>query len=461
MRLLFIWSMVFLITTPSLLKATDPWLKADSILNSIKEPQFPNRSYKITDYKGKSGSGFDNTKIINRLIDRCSKAGGGKVVIPEGVFFTGPITLKSNVNLHLEEGAVLKFSNNPADYTPFVETRWEGMDVINYRPLIYANGVTNIAVTGNGKLDGQATNETWWWMKGRTNYGWDKSMPSQYDTGRPKLMKWVDENTPIKERVLTQKDLLRPQFISPIHSSNILIEGVTIVDAPFWVIHPIFCNNIIVRNVSVISHGPNNDGCNPESCRNVLIEGSTFDTGDDCIAIKSGRNNDGRNTPIPSENIVVRNCFMKDGHGGVVMGSEISAGVRNVFVEDCQMDSPELERVVRIKSNTVRGGFVDGLYLRNIEVGECKGPIFLIELDYEPEDGTGDFPPVIKNIVMDNVTSNKSKNGVLIRGLKESIQITDIDFINCHFNNVTHPVSISGAKNINFKNFNTNVVEVK
>ena len=461
MKTIFLWSVIFLLSTPFLLKASEPWLKADSILEIIKEPQFPDRNFKITDYKGKAGGSFDNTKIINRLIDRCSKSGGGKIVIPEGIFFTGPITLKSNVNLHLEEGAVLKFSNNPADYTPFVETRWEGMDVINYRPLIYANGVTNIAVTGKGKLDGQASNETWWWMKGRLNFGWDESMPSQYDTGRPKLMDWVDKNTPIKERVLTEKDLLRPQFISPIHSSNILIEGVTIVDAPFWVIHPIFSNNIIVRNVSIISHGPNNDGCNPESCQNVLIEGSTFDTGDDCIAIKSGRNNDGRNTAIPSENIIVRNCYMKDGHGGVVMGSEISAGVRNVFVEDCKMDSPDLKRVIRIKSNTVRGGFVDGLYIRNITVGECSGPIFIIELDYEPEDGVGDFPPIIRNVVMDNVTSNKSEYGVHIKGLEDSIQISNIDFINCHFDNVTYPVSIAGAKNINFKNFNTSVVEVK
>lgn len=461
MRTILIWGLVILFANPLLVSASDPWLKADSILNNIKEPQFANRSYLLTDYKGKEGSNFDNGKIINKLINQCSKRGGGRVVIPAGVFHTGPITLKSNVNLHLEEGAVLKFSNNPADYVPFVETRWEGMDVINYRPLIYANGATNIAVTGKGKLDGQATNETWWWMKGRTNYGWDKSMPSQYNTGRPKLMDWVDQNTPIKERVLTQKDLLRPQFISPIHSSNILIEGVTIVDAPFWVIHPIFSNNIIVRDVTIVSHGPNNDGCNPESCTNVLIEGSTFDTGDDCIAIKSGRNNDGRNTPIPSENIIVRNCYMRDGHGGVVMGSEISAGVRNVFVENCKMDSPELERVVRIKSNTVRGGFVDQLHLRNIEVGECKEAVFLIELDYEPEDGIGDFPPSITNIVLDNVTSNKSEHGVLIKGLENNIQISNIDFINCHFNNVKIPVSISGVKNVTFTNFNTTVAEIK
>ena len=350
----------------------DPWQKAEKILEQITDPVFPDRDFLITKNGGKPGSKNDNTKVINRLIEKCSKAGGGRVIIPAGEFYTGPITLKSNVNLHLEEGATLMFSNNPSDYTPFVRTRWEGLDVINYRPLIYANNETNIAVTGKGKLDGRADNDSWWWMKEKEEYGWEEGMSSQYQTGRPKLMAMAENNVPVEERIMTQEDLLRPQFISPINCTNVLIEGVTIVRAPFWVIHPIFCENVTVRDVTVSSHGPNNDGCNPESSKYVLIEGCEFDTGDDCIAIKSGRNNDGRNTPIPSENIIVRNCHMKDGHGGVVMGSEISAGVSNVFVENCTMDSPDLDRVIRIKTNTVRGGYVRDIYIRNIEIGRAS-----------------------------------------------------------------------------------------
>lgn len=451
-----------LLAMPVIVSAeNDPWKRADEILQNISDPVFPDRSWDITKSGAKPGPRHDNTRTINRLIERASKAGGGKVVVPAGEFYTGPITLKSNVNLHLEEGAVLKFSNDPNDYVPFVRTRWEGLDVINYRPLIYAFEETNIAITGKGVLDGQADNNSWWWMKEKKEFGWKEGMSSQYQTGRPKLMKMAEDNVPVEQRVMTKDDLLRPQFVNPVSCTNVLIEGVTIIRAPFWVIHPIFCENLTVRDVTVNSHGPNNDGCNPESSRNVLIEGCEFDTGDDCIAIKSGRNNDGRNTPIPSENIIVRNCHMKDGHGGVVMGSEISAGVSNVFVEDCTMDSPELDRVIRIKTNTVRGGYVRDIYVRNIEVGECKEAVFRIELMYERRDGNGPYMPDIRNIVLENVNSQKSRYGVFIEGREEEIVVSDISFINCDFHNVETPTRISGSKNIEFKNVSFTVDEVK
>ena len=281
----------------------------------------------------------------------------------------------------------------------------------------------------------------------------------EHGGGRDRLMKMVLNNTPVAERQMTPNDCLRPQFINPSKCTNVLIDGVTIIRAPFWVIHPLFTNNLIVRNVNINSHGPNNDGCDPESCKNVLIENCTFNTGDDCIAIKSGRNNDGRNNPTLSENIIVRNCEMKDGHGGVVLGSEISAGVRNVFVENCRMDSPNLDRVIRIKSNTVRGGLIENLFVRNIEVGECGESVFRVELKYEKKEGKGPFLPVIRNMEMRNVTCHKSKYGVYIEGLDESIQVSDIRFVNCHFENVQIPTKISGARNINFENFNITLSE--
>lgn len=441
-----------------------PWDEAQTILSNIKAPTFPNKDFLITRYGAKPGSAAmkANTKAIAKAIDACSKQGGGRVVVPAGEWFTGPITLKSNVNLHISEGAVLKFSNNPMDYHPFVEIRWEGMDCINYRPLIYAYQQDNIAITGKGTLDGQATDETWWYMKGKKEYGWKDGLNSQeHGGGRDRLMQMVLSDTPLAQRVMTEADCLRPQFVSPTKCNNVLIEGVSIIRAPFWVVHPLFCNNVTVRDVHINSHGPNNDGCDPESCKNVLIEGCSFDTGDDCIAIKSGRNNDGRNTPIPSENIIVRNCEMKDGHGGVVMGSEISAGVRNVFVENCKMDSPNLDRVIRIKSNTVRGGVIENIFVRNVEVGVCDESVFRVEFKYEKKEGTGPFLPVVRNVELRNVTSHKSKYGVYIEGLDESIQISDVKFVDCHFENVQIPTKISGAKNIVFENFNLNLSEVK
>src|SRR5205823_3301880 len=176
---------------------------------------------------------------------------------------------------------------------------------------------------------------------------------------------------------------LRPNFIQPYRCRNVLIEGVTIVRSPMWEINPTLCTNVTVRGVTINSHGPNNDGCDPDSCRDVLIEGCTFDTGDDCIAIKSGRNADGRRLHVPSENIIVRGCRMKDGHGGVTVGSEISGHVRNVFAENCRMDSPNLETALRIKNNAARGGLLENFYFRNLTIGQVIHAVVTIDFNYE------------------------------------------------------------------------------
>jgi len=235
---------------------------------------------------------------------------------------------------------------------------------------------------------------------------------------------------------------------------NVLIEGLTLIDGPFWNVHPVYCQNVTVRNLTIKNHGPNGDGCNPDSCRDVLIEGCYFDTGDDCIAIKSGKNNDGRRVNIPSENIVVRGCQMKDGHGGVVMGSEMTGGVRNVFVEDCTMDSPNLDRALRIKSNSVRGGFVENVYMRNVTIGQVGDAVLKINFYYGEKD-TGRFTPMVRNINMENVTSRKSKYGLLIRAYDRA-PATDIRLKNCVFQNVAKSNVLEGVKNVQFDNVKIN-----
>ena len=208
--------------------------------------------------------------------------------------------------------------------------------------------------------------------------------------------------------------------------------------SPFWVIHPVLSQNITVRNCKIINNGPNGDGCDPESCENVLIENTIFHTGDDCIAIKSGRNADGRRKAVPSKNIIIRGCTMEDGHGGVVVGSEISAGVNNVFAENCKMDSPNLDRVLRIKTNTCRGGITEGIYMRNIEVGQCREAVLRINLVYEPKEiAERGHIPTVRNVYMENVTCQKSKYGILLNGLDEEDQIYNINVKNCSFNGVT------------------------
>ncbi len=243
-------------------------------------------------------------------------------------------------------------------------------------------------------------------------------------------------------------------MIQPYKCKNILIEGVTIKNSPMWHIHPVLSTNITVRNVKVVGHGPNNDGCNPESCKDVLIEGCYFDTGDDCIAIKSGRNNDGRRVNTPSENIVIRNCQMKDGHGGVVIGSEMTGGARNIFAENCTMDSPNLDRALRIKTNSVRGGTVENVYMRNVKIGQVAEAVLKINFNYGEGD-TGKFTPTVRNINMENVTSGKSKYGLSISGYERS-PITGIHLNNCTFDNVEKSNVLIGVENLTLKNVKIN-----
>jgi polygalacturonase len=431
------------------------WKQAGKVLKSIKEPKFPDRQFDIRDFGAKEAVEDYSNTAINKAIQECHKQGGGKVIVPAGNFFTGPIELKSNVCLHLEEGAVLKFSTNPEDYLPVVLSRWEGWDCYNLKPLIYAYEQENIAITGKGILDGQASSDNWWPWKSKKEYGWKEGMVSQEwngdkEAGRNRLARMEAEEIPVEERIMSIEDRLRPPFFQPYLCKNVLVEGITINRSPFWLLHPLLCENVIIRGVTMDSHGPNNDGCDPESCKNVLIEDCYFNTGDDCIAIKSGCNKDGFRWNTPSENIIIRRCVMKDGHGGVVIGSEISGGCRNVWAEDCEMDSPNLDRIVRLKTNPLRGGTIENLFVRNIQVGECKESVMRMELKYERVT-KGPNMPVIRNVILNNIQSNKSKYGVWIDGYTDHVSVHDILIRNCNFSNVEKGNLVIGAENVVFE----------
>ncbi|MEO6993065.1 MAG: glycoside hydrolase family 28 protein, partial [Lacunisphaera sp.] len=358
----------------------------------------------------------------------CAKAGGGRVVVPAGEWLTAAIRLKSGVNLHISEGATLKFIFEPAKY-PIVFTRWEGVECMNYSAFIYAFEQENIAITGKGTLDGGSTWDTWW--------SWNKKSDAttKQKTARDKLNAMGEEGVPVEQRVFGEGGFLRPNFIQPYRCKNILIEGVTIINSPMWELNPVLSENITIRGVQIHSHGPNNDGCDPESSRNILIEKCVFDTGDDCIAIKSGRNNDGRRVNVPSENIVIRDCSMQDGHGGVVLGSECTGGIRNVFVENCEMDSPHLDRALRFKDNAVRGGILENVFMRHVKIGQVGEAVLTIDLLYE-EGAKGAFKPIVRNVVLDHITSTGSPRLFYIRGFEGAI-IDNIRISNSTFNGVT------------------------
>ncbi|HEU5078625.1 MAG TPA: glycoside hydrolase family 88 protein [Opitutaceae bacterium] len=418
---------------------TPGWEKMAVVLSRIQAPKFAERDFKITDY-GAKADGSLATAAIRQAIEACSKAGGGRVVVPEGTFSTGAIHLLSGVNLHLRAGATLKFSANPADFLPIVMTRFEGIECFNYSPLIYAFEQRDIAITGEGTLDGSASEENWW--------GWTKRGKSKQRGDTKALGEMGAKGVPVEDRKFGEGHFLRPAFIQPYRCQNILIEGVKIRNSPMWEINPVLSKNITVRNVDILSHGPNNDGCDPESCEDVLIEGCTFDTGDDCIAIKSGRNDDGRRVGVASSNLVIRNCVMKDGHGGVVIGSEVAGGCHDVFVEDCQMDSPNLDRALRLKSNAMRGGVIENVFMRRVQVGRVKEAILTVDFLYE-EGPNGKYSPTARNIVIEQVTSKSTPRVLYIAGFPAAT-IDNILLKDCTFSGVETADLVEYAGKITF-----------
>ena len=434
-----------------LLAADDPWQTVmPGILARIKPPRFPNRTFHLT----ANGDGkTDCTAAFRAAIDQCSKAGGGRVVVAPGTYLTGAIHLKNNVNLEVSEGATIKFSTNPRDYLPVVFSRWEGVELFNYSPFIYAFEQRNIAITGKGTLDGQSNNEHWWLWNGRSAYGWKEGSGNQRDD-RNALFAMAEKGVPVRERVFGEGHYLRPQFIQPYRCENVLIEGVSIQNSPMWEIHPVLCRNVIVQDVKINSHGPNNDGCDPESCSDVLIKDCSFDTGDDCIAIKSGRNADGRRLNAPTENIIVQGCRMKDGHGGITVGSEISGGVRNLFAEKCKLDSQNLDHALRVKNNAMRGGLLEKLHFRNLEVGQVAHAVITIDFNYE-EGAKGAFTPVVRDYTVENLRSAKSKHALDVQGLP-SAPIFDLRLTNCTFDNVAEGNIVKNVKDALLDNVKIN-----
>jgi polygalacturonase len=390
-------------------RATAGWEQVGGILSRIKPPRFPDRTFTVTDYGAVGDNEKDCTGAFEKAILAAHQAGGGRVVVPPGTFLTGPIHLKSNVNLYVSDGAVINFFVDPNKYMPVVYTRFEGIECMNYSPLVYACEQENIAITGKGVLDGRASDENWW--------RWKRSQSGDVKT----LGKMGDTSVPVSQRIFGAGRQLRPNMIQTYKCKNVLIEGVTIKNSPMWHIHPVLSTNVTVRNVQVIGHGPNNDG---------------------------------RRVNTPSENIIIRNCQMKDGHGGVVIGSETSGGTRNVFAENCSMDSRNLDRALRIKTNSVRGGTIEKIYLRNIKIGQVAEAVLKVNFQYGEGDA-GDFTPIVRNINMENVTSGKSRYALSISGYERS-PITGIRLKNCIFNNVEKNNVLIGVKNLTMENVKIN-----
>ena len=442
-------------------QADGPWeIFFPQILNRIKAPAFANRDFDITKFGARGDGKLDCTDAIRRSVDACNRAGGGRVVVPAGEFSTGAIHLKSNVNLHVAKDATIKFDRDPKKYLPVVFTRWEGMELMNYSPFIYAFEQKNIAITGEGVIDGNADCDHWWPWKGRTGCGWKKGDPDQ-SKARALLYDYVAKATPVPQRVFGDGSYLRPQFIQPYRCQNVLIEGVTLRHSPMWQIHPVLCTNVTIRRVHVQREanatdqtGPNTDGCDPESCNDVLIEDCYFATGDDCIAIKAGRNDDGRRVAVPSQNIIIRGCHMEDGHGGITVGSEISGGVRNVFAMNCNLSSPRLDHALRFKNNAMRGGVLENMFFRGITVGEVAHAAITVDFNYE-EGANGKYTPVLRNLEVQDLKSGKSQYAMDLQGFPNA-PIVDVHLANCTFDNTARPSIVKNVKGLTLRNVRVN-----
>lgn len=409
------------------------WAEAERIRARIAPPRFPRREWSITRFGARSGE--DAGDAISRAVTACHTAGGGRVRVPAGEFLTGAVRLLSGVEMHLDRGAVLRFVPDPARY-PLVLTRFEGVEVINFSPLIYAHGARDIAVTGSGVLDGGADDAHWWPWKGSADFGWRPGAPSQA-ADRAALFAMAERGVPASERVFGPGHFLRPSFFAPYRCRNVMIEGVTLRNAPMWQITPGLCENVIVRGVTAEARGPNTDGCDPESCRDVLIEGCTFSTGDDCIAIKSGRNADGRRLHTPTENVIIRDCRMAAGHGAVTIGSEITGGVRNVFVERCTFDSPDLHYGLRFKDNALRGGVLENMRFRDIVVRRAAKAAVQVDFEYE-EGGAGPYAPVLRDVAITRLRSLDCPQALDLRGLPNG-RVEDIRLTDCSFAGLRRP----------------------
>jgi polygalacturonase len=399
--------------TPSPSPSGDPWTTVvPGILKRIKPPTFPPKDFPITSFGGKGDGKTDNTAAFAKAIKACTAANGGRVTVPAGKWLTGAIELLDNVNLNVAAGATILFSTDTSKY-PVVLTRWQGIECMNFSPLIHAEGRTNIAITGAGTLDGQGAS---WKPFGGGGSDWTN------------LQKQGANNTPVSKRVYGPGHKLRPAMIEPRNCKNILIDGVTIVRPPMWSIHPVLSSNITVSNVTIDSRngGGNNDGCDPECCTDVHIVNTKFTTGDDCIAIKSGRDVDAHRVGMPSSHIVIENCdFIFSNRGAICIGSEVGGGANNIFVQNCRVNpankSGQLWYMLFVKTGNKRGGVIDGIYLRNITGNKLTQSALFVTMTYGNSGPGPTMNPTLQNIVAENITVNGSGGyGLEVIGLSAS-----------------------------------------
>jgi polygalacturonase len=409
--------------------------------------------FDIRDYGAAPNDDTKDTDAIRKAIEIASNAGGGTVYFPAGRWVSGAIQLKSNITLHLDAGAVLAFTQDFNDYLPMVPSRWEGAECVNFCPPLYAYRAENIAIVGRGLIDGQG--RAWWDFHRKLRAAFQAKKTGEPSTWS-KLFLEKNAGSPGLGRWEQMGYFLRPPMIQPFECRNVRIEGVSLKDPPFWTINPVYCDNVTVTGVSIKNpdDSPNTDGINPDSCRNVHISDCHISVGDDCITIKSGRDEDGRRVGRPCENITVTNCTMLDGHGGVVIGSEMSGGVRRVAISNCIFDGTE--RGIRIKTTRGRGGAIEDIRVSNIVMTRIASAPFDLNMFYQktPEEPVSERTPILRNLHFSDITVKDSPAAGFILGLAE-MPVENVTFSNLAID-AEKGFSCSNARNIAFRNVQIN-----
>ncbi len=397
---------------------------------------FPDRVFRITDFGAVGDGRTDCTAAFRRAVSACHHAGGGRVLVPPGRFATGAIHLLDRVDLHVAEGATIAFSPDPAAYLPVVLTRWEGTECYNYSPFVHADGRTDVAVTGAGVLDGQARLGPWesWYADGG---------PQHADQLR--LRRMGDEGVAVADRVFGAGHHLRPSMVQFHRCHNVLVDGVTLLDPPMWTIHPVLSDNVTVRGVTVHSVLYNTDGCDPEASSHVRVTGCRFDTNDDCVAVKAGRDADGRRVGVPSEHIVIDNCLLAGRWGGVTVGSEMSGGVHDVYAQHCVVNPAgfpgryPVKYPLYVKTNKRRGGVVDGVHLRGFTGGGVERDAVFVTTDYNGE--PGDQPVLVRDIDVRDMRLDGARAVLHLVGLPTD-HVVDVRLRDCAFTGVVSPSTV-------------------
>lgn len=431
-----------------------PMSPQDSLVAGIARTAFADREIIVEP----SADSILCLSVLQQAIDSCSLLGGGQVTVTAGQYYLkGSLFLKSNVNLHLNEGAYLRFSGVSTDFLPTVLTRFEGTELYGHSPMVYAYHQYNIAITGQGTIDAQAGVEMGEW-------GWDPAAHSGNQLhGVPgvlpekpfvtQLRQMGEDLTPVRERQFGDGTKLRPTCIEPLGCSRVLIEGITIKNSPFWTIHPLYCDNVIVRQVTIDSHFPNNDGCDPESTSNVLIEDCTFRCGDDAVAIKSGRDADGRHIGRPSENIVIRRCRFQSECNGLCIGSEMSGGVQNIWVDSVEIGT--VKNALYFKSNRDRGGFIRGVHVNQITIQKAFGAILRFETNYFGYHG-GNFQAQYEDFDISHVQAEEAGGYAIFYDGNDEKPIRNIQVTDFHVSQTPHPYYLYRTQNCTFQDCTVN-----